>query len=115
MKKIGDFEIVDHGILYFVDCQNDNFCHTATGIGCNMKEAIHDCVNQMWMADFDTEGMEKRILEQMGQDAFPTTPSIDKRQEKEKCEYYYQVSIQWNETHRLPTPIGDLCVVVLRL
>jgi hypothetical protein len=100
-KRIGEFELIDHGIehsQYFQGCgvAFTGFANVVTGIGDNPAEAIDDCLEQVAQAGFDTEGMEARILEQEGWEALPTTPdrqaiygSID--------ETYYHVSIRWNE------------------
>ena len=103
MKRIGDFEIVNHGIQYSVDCKNESFSHIVIGIGCDMAEAICDCIAQMKMIDFNIEGIEKRILEQMNLDVFPTEPYVDmwdNRRFKDHCVDFYHVSIHWNETHK---------------
>ena len=99
MRKIGDFEIVDHGIHGIGEFQGcefpfESFNHIATGIGNDMAEAIHDCINQMRMVDFNVENMNIRILEQRGWDLFPTEPCIDRR--IERCDFFYHVLIRWN-------------------
>ena len=109
MRKIGDFEIVDHGICYSVDCKSNNFSHVATGFGVDMAEAIRDCIVQMRMVDFNIEDIEVRILEQREWDLFPIEPCVDvwdDRRFKNHCVDFYHVSIRWNETHKLP--IGGL-------
>uniref|UniRef100_A0A6M3LHN1 Uncharacterized protein n=1 Tax=viral metagenome TaxID=1070528 RepID=A0A6M3LHN1_9ZZZZ len=100
MKPITECELVNHGIehsQYFQGCgvAFTRFTHIVTGIGDTPAEAIDDCLEQIAQAGFDTEGMEKRILEQEGWEVLPTTPnrqtlygSID--------EIYYHVSIRWN-------------------
>ena len=99
MKSIGDFEIVDHGIQYSVDYKSKDGRYIVTGFGKNMAEAIHDCLHQIH--GFNTENMEKRILEQMNWGgAFPTEPSADvwdNRRFKDHCVSFYYISILWSE------------------
>ena len=117
MKKIGDFEIVEHGIFYSVNCSALSFEHVVTGFGNNLAEAIYNCLDQMAMRDFDMKDMEKRILEQMSWDVFPIEPSIskkDKYREQKRYVEYYHVSIRWNETHKLPTKgLMRCCIATL--
>ena len=111
MRKIGDFEIVDHGIIYSIDCKSGSFGHIATGFGNDPAEAINNCIDRMSMKDFDIKDMKMRILEQMGWDAFPTEPCVDvwdNCRSKDHCVDFYHVSIQWNEAHKLPIRIGGL-------
>lgn len=105
MRKIGDFEIVDHGIFYSIDCKSESFKYVVTGFGNNPAEAISGCLNQMVMSDFSIEDMEARILEQKGWDEFPISPLInekDKYREQKRYVKYYHVSICWNEAHKFP-------------
>jgi len=100
-KRIGAFELIDHGIehsQYFEGCgvAFTGFTHVVTGIGDTPAAAIDDCLEQIAQAGFETEGMEARIIEQEAWEALPTTPdrqaiygSIE--------EVYYHVSIRWNE------------------
>ncbi len=109
MKTIADFELVDHGIehsQYFQGCgaYGTFFQHVVTGIGDNPAEAIDDCLEQIAMDDFETEDMDKRILEQESWKEMPLTPNTDELHEENKeSEMYYHVSIRWNETTS-PTP-----------
>ena len=102
-KRIGEFELIDHGIehsQYFQGCgvAFTRFANVVTGIGDNPAEAIDDCLEQVAQAGFDTEGMEARILEQEGLKAIPTTPSVAAEFGcDETGEAYYHVSIRWNE------------------
>ena len=100
-KRIGEFELIDHGIehsQYFQGCgvAFTRFANVVTGIGDNPAEAIDDCLEQMAMSGFDVEGMEARILEQEGWEALPTVPDV-----QAICgsvdETYYHVSLRWNE------------------
>lgn len=66
MKPIVDYEIVDHGIVnsqYFQGCGTvfTQYKHCATGIGDDFREAVDDCLEQLAMKDYETEGMEERI------------------------------------------------------
>jgi len=103
-KRIGEFELIDHGIehsQYFQGCKAalTQFANAATGIGDNPAEAINDCLEQVEQAGFDTEGMETRIMEQEGWKVLPTMLSV--ADEFIRCdetgEMYYHVSILWNE------------------
>jgi len=102
-KRIGEFELIDHGIehsQYFQGCgvAFTGFANVVTGIGDNPAEAIDDCLEQMAMSGFDVEGMEARILGQEGWEALPATPSVaDEFGCGETGEAYYHVSIRWNE------------------
>ena len=108
MKTIGDFELIDHGIessQYFQGCGVawTSFERIVTGIGDNPAAAIFDCLNQIWQRDFDTEGMEARIMAQEGLKKLPTSPNTDKYiEENEESEMWYYVSLRWNEEENQP-------------
>ncbi len=98
MRTIVDFEIVDHGIeneQYFQGCgiSYTSFSNVATGIGDNPAEAIDDCLEQIAVNGTDTEGMEERILADIGKRRMPRRPVVSRK--SEECHYY--VSIRWNE------------------
>lgn len=107
MKTIGEFELIDHRIehfQYFQGCGivHTNFGNVVTGIGDNPTEAIDNCLEQMAQGDFDTEGMEARIMAQEGWKEIPETPSLyDECDECEDdcnyCKTHYHMSIRWNE------------------
>jgi len=110
MNTIGEFELIDHGIehsQYFQGCgvAFTLFDNVVTGIGDNPAEAIEDCLEQIAMSGWETEGMESRVLEQEGLEEMPTTPSVidkypvdgDGEEWEGDCELYYHVSIRWNE------------------
>jgi len=100
-KPIGEFELIDHGMehsQYFQGCgiAFTRFAYVVTGIGDTPADAIDDCLEQIAMNGFDTEGMEARIMEQEGWDALPETP--DRQAIYGSIEdIYYHVSIRWNE------------------
>ena len=102
-KRIGEFELIDHGIehsQYFQGCgvAFTRFANVATGIGDDPAEAIDDCLEQVATDGWDTEGMEARIMAQEGWEALPTTPSVAAEFGcDETGEVYYHVSIRWNE------------------
>jgi len=82
--KVADFELVDHGIdnpQYFQGCGTTftNFEFVETGSGDNPKDALEDVLEQIAMQGFDTEDLEKRILEEnesiLVDGAFPEEPS----------------------------------------
>jgi len=102
-KRIGEFELIDHGIehsQYFQGCgvAFTGFANVATGIGDNPAEAIDDCLEQVAQCGFDTEGMETRIMAQEGWEALPENPSVSGEFGcDETGEAHYIVSIRWNE------------------
>ena len=110
MRKIGEFEMIDHGIehsQYFQGCgvYGIDYNYVVTGIGNNPAEAIDDCLEQMAQAGFDTDGMEARIIKQEGWGTFsqisaglqlPTTPDVQTECGDDCEELYYHVSIRWN-------------------
>jgi hypothetical protein len=106
MKRIGTFQLIDHGIdhsQYFQGCgvAFTNFDNVVTGIGDNPAETIDDCLEQIAQAGFDTEGMETRIKRQEGWEALPETPSVsDEYGCDETGEAHYFISIRWNEEKR---------------
>ena len=97
MKTIVEFEVIDHGIeneQYFQGCgvAFTSYANVATGIGNNPAVAIDDCLEQIAQNGFETEGMEKRILADIGKRKMPRTPKLKPSQDE--CHYY--VSIRWN-------------------
>ncbi|MHC4399436.1 MAG: hypothetical protein ACYTG0_07140, partial [Planctomycetota bacterium] len=72
------------------------FENVVNGIGDNPAEAIDDCLEQIAQCDFDTEGMEARIMEQEGWEALPTTPDVQTIYGDIE-DIYYHVSMRWNE------------------
>src|SRR5207248_7017098 len=67
MRRIEDFELVDHGIdheQYFQGCgvAFTDYTDVATGIGDNPAEAIDDALDQLAQNNWDVSGMEERIL-----------------------------------------------------
>ncbi len=106
MKRIGKFEIIDHGIehsQYFQGCgvALTSLKNVVTGIGDNPAEAIDDCLGQVAQAGFETEGMVSRIMAQKEWEAIPTTPNvlIDGVGNfiSDIEELFYHISILWNE------------------
>ena len=105
-KKIGEFELIDHGIehpQYFQGCGTGftGFENVVTGIGDNPAEAIDDCLEQIAQLGFETEGMEARIIGQEGLEGLPITPSVQAIGNTEDiyqvlARNYYHVSIRWN-------------------
>ncbi len=96
-KPIAEFELVDHGIensQYFQGCglSHTEFEGIATGIGNDPAEAIDDALESLAQSDWETEGMEARILAQdfPRKRKLPTKPKVPARAE----ECYYHVSIR---------------------
>lgn len=120
--KIESFEIVDHGIensQYFQGCGTafTSFSHVATGIGSNFAEAIDDCLEMIANGgeSVDLEGIEKRILKDIGRRTMPKRPAVGQRH-GEDC--YYHVSIRYNlstiadeEPHAKPGQFCPTCGV----
>lgn len=128
MQKVNNFEVIDHGVMvsdYFQGCGTayTEFSHVVTGIGDNISEAINDCLEQIAQCDFDTDGLEERIVAEYGDipnssayqeaidDNFPEPDELDFDTEEEyqdayekweedcenfECEVYHYVSIRWN-------------------
>ena len=113
MSTIGEFEVVDHGVdgeQYFpgcgVSCTGFEFC--ATGCGDSPAEAIDDVLESVAQGDFETDGMEKRILADLGLTEFPAGDCCaecefgdsDDSDEKDAacgaCALHYYVSLRWN-------------------
>lgn len=92
-KTIVEFELVDHGITqpdYFQGCGTafTSFEDVATGIGSNPAEAIDDALEQLAQGDWETDGMEKRIMADIGKRHLPRTPRA------RGDDSYYHVSIR---------------------
>ena len=95
MRKIGKFEIVDHGMSNFELFKSSGpigMEYEILGIGTCLAEAINHCLDQISQLDFDIENMEERILKQENWEAFPTKPWTDF-----VSPIYYFVSINWSE------------------
>lgn len=90
-KKIGDFELIDHGIdgsQYFPGCGTTftDYSYVATGCGDNPREALDDLIDMIGQMEFDVENLHARIMQsEEGNDAlvknedgtfdFPELPS----------------------------------------
>ena len=106
MKTIVEFQLLDHGIensSYFQGCgvACTSFEDVATGIGNNAAEAVDDALESLAQRDWETEGMEKRILAEYlpGKRKLPTKPAVcHVRNDKGHWEWpedtYYHVSIR---------------------
>lgn len=100
-KRIGEFELIDHGIdhsQHFPGCGIfcTSFGNVVTGIGYNMQEAIEDCLEQIAQAEFDADELGLRILQQEGWVVMPITPDVLTAYDDPES-IYYHVSIRWNE------------------
>lgn len=104
MKKVSDFELVDHGIegsQYFQGCGTSHtpFAYVVTGCGDNPREALDDALEIAAQGDpsIDVADLERRILEEEGVEAFPETPSASEgTEEDEESDTYYYLSIRYN-------------------
>lgn len=134
MRKIGDFELVDHGVdgeQYFQGCGTSYtpFEHCATGCGDSAAEAVDDMLESVAQDDFETEGMEKRIMDDLGLTEFPAgdccgeceygdSDDSDDSDEKDaacaECEMHYYVSLRWNadEADEDPQEPGEEDIVI---
>lgn len=116
MKPIVAYELIDHGIehsQYFQGCGVvfTPFDFVVTGIGDDFREAVEECLEQLAMMDYETEGMESRI-ERDYLDGQPLgevrSPSVSEELEADAeysgalcdawdgidCELWYHVSIR---------------------
>jgi hypothetical protein len=110
MKRIGEFELIDHGVdhsQYFQGCgvAFTRWQHVVTGIGHNPAEAIDDCLELLAQSGWETRDMEYRILDDLDLHTLPTEPdpcttcdkvNEDDTTECEWCELSYFVSIRFN-------------------
>jgi len=131
MRKIGDWEFIDHGVdgaQYFpgCGCANTQYEYCATGCGSTPAEAVDDLLESVAQDDFETEGMEKAILADCGLAEFPDTDccseceysECDDDDEKDaacqECELNYYVSLRWNDADADPTEpdedAGDIVI-----
>lgn len=94
-KTIVEFELLDHGIensQYFQGCGTcgTDFEDVATGCGNNPAEAVDDALESLAQMDWETDGMVKRILADIGRRKLPKRPAVPAR-----CEdSYYYISIR---------------------
>ncbi len=100
-RAIAAFELIDHGIehsQYFQGCgiAFTDYQDVATGIGDDPAEAIDDALESLAQADWETDGMEQRIMAEMGIDELPHEPSVhDMTTDSDgDCELHYHVSIR---------------------
>lgn len=88
---IKDFEVIEHGCMYsdyFQGCGTSytEYEDVATGIGSNLNEAIDDALEQLAQGDWETEGMETRIVEKYGK-----IPEVE--EPEEDCHYYVSIRV----------------------
>ena len=96
-KAIVEFELVDHGIeheQYFQGCglAFTEYTDIATGCGDCPAEAVDDALEQLAMNGWETEGMEKRILQDIGRRKMPKTPKVGRK--SEDCRYYLSIRVK---------------------
>ena len=101
MKKIDDYQLVDHGIdhaQYFPGCgvAFTEYYEVYTGCGSNFAKAIEDVLDQIALdGDYNIDGLEAKIKEDYRLEKWPTEPNTDKYcEENEDCELYYYLSIR---------------------
>ncbi len=108
-KCVGRFELVDHGIdnsQYFqgISTAFTSFNECATGCGDSASDAINDLMEMVAQQDFDTDGLEHRLMADAGYDpAHNAWPKIEVEHAEgdEPDDTYYYVSLLWNEVvHR---------------
>lgn len=97
--KIGDFEIVNHGIeneQYFQGCgvAYTQFNKIVTGIGDSLYEAIDDCLDQIAMSDDidNIDEIEKEIKNEHDNIGFEMPYIVDDSTDG----IYYYTSIRYN-------------------
>lgn len=103
-KRVGEFELVDHGVeheQYFQGCGTSftkyEFC--ATGCGYDPAEALDDLLEMISQNSFDTEGLEERILQDVGVKQIPNKPKATGEEQQ------YYISLRWNnEDSPAPKP-----------
>jgi len=100
--KIGDFEIVDHGIMYsdyFQGCgvAYTDFSQVVTGIGNSPAEAGQDCLEQIASMGYDADDLEAQIVADRGGHWLPTEPSVLGVVGEDAHDCYYYVSIRFRE------------------
>jgi hypothetical protein len=94
-KRIGSFQLVDHGIeneQYFQGCgvAFTEFNECATGCGRNPAEALDDLIEQIACAGWDCDDLEARILADLGKRRVPKRPLA-------RGDCYYYLSLRWSE------------------
>lgn len=94
-RPVVEFELVDHGITapdYFQGCGTafTEFEGVFTGIGMNPLEAIEDALELLAQSDWSADGMEARLLDDLGLESFPTVPEVPATSD----DLYYHVSIR---------------------
>src|SRR5947209_1066992 len=103
MRKIGAFEVVDHGIehsQYFTGCgvAFTPYTDCATGIGDNPAGALEDLLETVAQQGFDVADLEPRILEDLDLSAMPESPSVSDDadgEDRDGCELFYHLSLRW--------------------
>lgn len=95
MKKILDYQIINHGIEhpdYFQGCgvsfTEYDFC--VTGIGGNERDAFEDALEQLAMADYDTTELEALVDELSTEEAIFTEDELAEMEERP----FHHVSIR---------------------
>jgi len=97
--QVTEFEFIDHGIdnhQYFQGCgvYNTPYEHCYTGAGCNIGEAVDDCIEQMassGVADqTNWDDFQKELLKDCGLKKWPKRPTTKGE------EMYYYISIRFN-------------------
>jgi hypothetical protein len=96
MKKITEYQVVDHGIeheQYFQGCGTayTDYKYCQTGVGIDFKEALDDCLDQIAaIEDVDSADLDK-IAETTGGDDEVECPDND-----DDCSLWYYVSVRYN-------------------
>lgn len=99
MKKISDYEILDHGIDrydYFPGCgiALTGFDFIVTGSGSNFMEAIEDALDQLAECDYDTTS-NKELNKDVNTLKSKNNISVLDCNNSEACDdFYYYVSIR---------------------
>lgn len=101
MKKVTEYEVIDHGFehgQYFQGCGTSftRFDDVATGTGYDAREAFEDALDSLAQADWDTSKIKgKSRLSKQGVKGFlRSMGEPTKESDMEECEIYAFVSIR---------------------
>lgn len=91
-RKILAYEVIDHGVdhaQYFLGCGTafTPFDFVQTGVGSTPHEALEDCLDQIAMLGFDTDGIKNGLSDETPEELEDTD---------EYSELYYYVSVRFN-------------------
>lgn len=103
MKKIIDYQVVDHGIYhsqYFQGCgvSFTKYDHCVTGIGNSAHDALDDCLEKLTMMGYDIpESLNLEASSASNNDDVAQSYKDCNEEMPEDCEMYYYVSVRIKE------------------